>query len=177
MHLIFAQEWFHAVDRCDDISRHALDGECYIAGSVTRQSAPLQTQGLSMLLIIFLVLLLLLVQVFLPGRYLTEQVGTEAQMGPRDDLPEPTQALARSRRALGNLQETLPIFLTLAVLSIVLGEQGWLSLVGAGLYFIGRAAHVVCYIRGLSPWRSFSFLAALLGTVLMAIPLVPHIWG
>ena len=130
-----------------------------------------------MLLIIFLVLLLLLVQVALPGRYLTAQVGNEAQMGPRDDLPEPTRELARSRRALANLQETLPIFLALAILSIVLGEQGWLSLIGAALYFLARAVHVYCYIQALTPWRSLSFLASLAGNLLIAIPLVPHIWS
>lgn len=130
-----------------------------------------------MLLIIFLVLILLLVQAQLPGKYLTDQVGPQAQMGPRDDLPEPSQALARSRRALGNLQETLPVFLTLAVLSIIFGEEGWLSVLGAAVYFVGRASHVVCYMRGLSPWRSISFLVALLGTIAMAIPLVPHIWN
>ena len=130
-----------------------------------------------MLLIVFLVLLLLLVQVFLPGRYLAQQVGNEAQMGPRDDLPEPTQELARSRRALANLQETLPMFLTLAILSIVLGEQGWLSLAGAGIYLVARTAHVVCYMRGLSPWRSLCFLGGLIGTAIMVVPLVPHIWS
>lgn len=130
-----------------------------------------------MLLIIFLVLLLLLVQVMLPGRYLTEQVGTQVQVGARDDLPEPTRELARSRRALGNLQETLPIFMTLAILSIVLGEQGWLSLVGAALYFLARVGHLVCYMRGLSPWRSICFLVCLIGIVILAIPLVPHIWS
>ncbi|WP_375450474.1 MAPEG family protein [uncultured Devosia sp.] len=130
-----------------------------------------------MLLMIFLVLLLLLVQVFLPGHFLTDQVGTQMQIGPRDDLPEPTRALARSRRALANLQETLPVFLTLGVLSIVLGEQGWLSLLGAGLYLVGRCGHVVCYMRGLSPWRSMFFLVGLIGTIVMAIPLVPHIWS
>ena len=129
------------------------------------------------LLIIFLVLLLLLVQVGLPNRYLTAQVGTDAQMGPRDDLPKPSRELARSRRALGNLQETLPIFLVLAVLSIVLGEQGWLSLFGAGLYFVARVLHAYCYMKGLTPWRSLSFLASLVGNVLLAIPLVPHIWS
>lgn len=130
-----------------------------------------------MLLLIFLVLLLLLVLVMLPGRYLTEQVGAQAQMGPRDQLPEPTRDLARSRRALANFQETLPIFLVLAVLSIVLGEEGWLSLVGAALYFLARSGHVICHMRGLTPWRSLCFLAGLIGTVLMALPLVPHIWG
>ncbi|WP_316354717.1 MAPEG family protein [Devosia sp.] len=95
-----------------------------------------------MLLIIFLVLFLLLIQVALPGRYLTEQVGTDAQIGPRDDLPEPSRDLGRARRALANLQETLPVFLTLALLSILLGEQGWLSLAGGALYFVARVAHL-----------------------------------
>jgi len=130
-----------------------------------------------MLLLIFLVLVLLLVQVSLPGRYLTEQVGVAVQMGPRDALPEATQALARSRRALANLRETLSIFLTLAVLSIMLGEQGWVSLAGAMRYLVCRVAHLVCYLRGLSPWRSLSFLLATIGTVIMAVPLVPHIWS
>ena len=130
-----------------------------------------------MLLIIFLVLLLLVVQVQLPGKYLTDQVGIKAQMGSRDDLPEPSVELSRARRALNNLQETLPMFLTLAVLSIVLAEQGWLSIAGAALYFVGRCAHLVCYLKGLSPWRSIAFGVALLGIVLMAIPLVPHIWS
>lgn len=130
-----------------------------------------------MLVIIFFVLLLLLVQVSLPGRYLTAQVGNAAQMGPRDDLPEPTRELARSRRALANLQETLPIFLTLAILSVALGEQGWLSLIGGVLYLLARIAHVYCYMRALTPWRSLSFLASLVGNLLIAIPLLPHIWS
>lgn len=129
-----------------------------------------------MLLLVFLVLLLLLIQVMLPGNYLTKQIGTAGQMGPRDNLPEPTIELSRARRALANLQETLPIFLTLAILSIVLGEQGWLSLIGAGLYLLGRVSHLVCYMRGLSPWRSVSFLVALIGCLLLALPLIPHIW-
>jgi uncharacterized MAPEG superfamily protein len=123
------------------------------------------------------VLFLLLVQVALPGRYLTKQVGNDAQIGPRDDLPEPSRELARSRRALANLQETLPIFLTLAILSIVLGEQGWLSLAGGALYFVARAAHAYCYMRGLTPWRSLSFLISLLGNLLVALPLLPHLWS
>ena len=130
-----------------------------------------------MLLLIFLVLLLLMFQVGQPGRYLALQVGNDAQMGPRDDLPEPTRELARSRRALANLQETLPIFLTLAVLCIVYGEQGWLATLGAAVYFLARVAHYNLYMRGISPWRSIAFLVSLIGMVLMAIPLVPHIWN
>ena len=130
-----------------------------------------------MLPIIFAVLLLLLVQAQIPGLLLAKQVGPKAQMGARDNLPDPTPELARSRRALANLQENLPAFLTLAVLSIVLGEQGWLSLLGGVLFLLGRIAHLWCYMRGLSPWRSYSYLLGLLGTILVAVPLVPHLWS
>jgi uncharacterized MAPEG superfamily protein len=130
-----------------------------------------------MLVIILLVLLLVYVQTLLPGRYLAEQVGAENQMGPRDDLPAPSRELQRSRRALNNLQETLPIFLTLAVLSVVFAENGWLSIAGGIVYLAARIAHVVCYLRGLSPWRSIAYLVSLIGMALVALPVVGHIFA
>jgi len=130
-----------------------------------------------MLLIILLVLCLVFVQAMLPGRYLAEQVGAERQMGPRDELPEPSLELQRSRRALGNLHETLPIFLTLAILTIVFQEQGWISLAGGIVYLLARIAHLVCYMRGLTPWRSYAFGVSALGILLVAGPVVPHIWA
>jgi uncharacterized MAPEG superfamily protein len=129
------------------------------------------------LLLIFLVLLLVLYQSGLPAQYLTRQVGVEAQIGPRDDLPEPTIEIARARRAFNNLQETLPIFLTLAVLSIIYQESGWLSLLGAGLYFVARVVHFLCYMRGLTPWRSIAFGFSMLGIFITAVPIIPHLWS
>ncbi len=130
-----------------------------------------------MLLIILLVLALFYVQTMLPGFFLTAQVGSKAQMGGRDNLPEPTQELARSRRALANMQESLPIFLTLAILSVVLGEDGWLSILGGVVYLVGRIAHVYCYMNALAPWRSISYVLGLIGMLLIALPLLPHIWS
>ncbi len=130
-----------------------------------------------MLLIIFLVLALLYVQSLLPAKYLIDQTGLVSQMGAPDNLPEPTSKLLRSRKALRNLQETLPIFLTLAVLSIVLGAQGWLSIVGGVVFLLGRLGHVVSHIGGLSPWRTLAYFTALGGLVLLAIPLIPFIWA
>ncbi len=130
-----------------------------------------------MLLPLLLVLLLAFVQALLPGMYLARQVGSANQMGPRDELPEPSRALGRARRALANLHETLPIFITLALLSLLLGEQGWLSVLGAWVFLLARCAHVVCYIRGLSPWRSYAFGIACLGLIAMVVPVVPHLWS
>lgn len=125
-----------------------------------------------MLTLILLSLALLLVVSFLPGSYLARQVGPTTQMGPRDNLPEPTVELGRARRALANLQETLPIFLTLGILSIIYNEQGLLSIAGGVVYLVGRVAHVVCYIGGFSPWRSLAYSVATLGLLAMAFPLV-----
>ena len=129
-----------------------------------------------LILVIFLVLALAFIQAFLPGAYLAKQVGPAMQMGPRDKLPPPTPELSRAQNALRNLHETLPIFLTLAILSVVLGEAGWMTLLGAWTFLAGRIGHVVCYLRALSPWRSIAFTAAFVGLILMALPLLPYIW-
>ncbi|MCS6761250.1 MAG: MAPEG family protein [Candidatus Devosia symbiotica] len=69
--------------------------------------------------------------------------------------------MGRARRALTNFQETLPIFITLAVLSMV-SRTGcrWLA---PSSILLGRVAYVVCYVGGLSPWRSISFTVVLVG--------------
>lgn len=121
-------------------------------------------------------LVLLLVQGGLVGRLLDRQVGRKAQMGNRDALPEPTVDLARARRALANLQETLPVFLTLGVLLIVYRIEGWAVHLGGVLYVAGRVAHLVCYMQGLTPWRSLAFLVAMAGIFCLAAALVAGIW-
>ena len=120
-------------------------------------------------------LLLLLVQGGLVGSLLRKQVGSQRQMGARDDLPEPTPELGRARRALANLQETLPIFLTVGLLLVIYRIDGWLAHLGAILYLAGRVAHLVCYVKGLNPWRSIAFGVAMLGLFCLVGALVAGI--
>ncbi|MEO3385156.1 MAPEG family protein [Mesorhizobium sp. CAU 1741] len=117
-------------------------------------------------------LLLLLGQAFYVGALLTRQVGPENQTGPRDNLPEPTVELGRARRAFANLQETLPIFLTIGLLIVIYDVGGWLVQAGGLLFLAGRVAHLYCYMNALSPWRSVAFMVSLLGMLLMAVALV-----
>lgn len=121
---------------------------------------------------LLLALLLLLVQGGLVGRLLDRQIGRAGQMGSRDDLPEPTVELGRARRALANFQETLPIFLTIGLLIVFLGVEGWLVHLGSLLYLAGRLAHLVCYMKGLSPWRSVAFGVAMIGIFCLAAALI-----
>lgn len=120
-------------------------------------------------------LLLLLVQGGLIGRLLDRQVGRAAQMGNRDALPEPTVELGRARRALANLQETLPVFLTVGVLLVVYRVDWWLVHLGGVLYLGGRVAHLVCYVKGLTPWRSIAFGVSMVGIFCLAAALVAGI--
>ncbi|MEO5806644.1 MAPEG family protein [Devosia sp.] len=129
------------------------------------------------LLIIFLALILLYIQTLLPAFYLVAQVGVPAQMGAPDTLPEPTAKLLRSRNAARNMLETLPIFLTLAVLTLVLKVPGNVPVIGGVMYLVARIGHVVSHVNALSPWRSLSYFVSVAGLVVIAVPLVPYIWA
>ena len=130
-----------------------------------------------MLLIIMLTLLLVFVQAGILAQFRINLVGFTTLLGPRDDLPESrSPQLGRAKRALDNLHETLPIALTLMLLSVILGELGTLSLAGAIIYLIARVLYVPCYILALSPWRSACFGISVLGLVLLALPILPHLW-
>lgn len=124
---------------------------------------------------LLLALLLLLIQGGLIGSLLTRQVGTAEQMGPRDALPEPSLELARARRALVNLQETLPIFLTVGLLLVFYGIDWWLVHLGGVLYLGGRVAHFISYMAGLTPWRSIAFGISMLGIFCLTGALVAGI--
>lgn len=117
-------------------------------------------------------LLLLFAQSLLVGALLTRQVGPENPTGPRDHLPEPTTELGRARRAFANLQETLPIFLSIGLLLVFHQTGGWMVHTGGALYLAGRVAHLYCYMNALSPWRSIAFAISMLGVLLMAVRLV-----
>ena len=102
------------------------------------------------------------------GGLVTKQVGREAQTGARDELPPPTVELGRARRALANLYESLPIFLTLGILIIIYNAETTVTF-SAGLVFVlARIAHLVFYMRAMSPARSIAYLIAMFGLIAMA---------
>lgn len=124
-------------------------------------------------------LALLVVQTLLPpairyvanGRPLRANLGHA--LGPRDE-PLPTVAAAeRAVRALANLMETLPVFLTLAILVLVLEADGPTARIGAGIYVVGRAVYVPCYVWGIYMLRSVIWAAAGIGLVVLAAAVVP----
>ena len=88
----------------------------------------------------------------------------------RDEpMPETSVMAGRSIRAATNLQESLPAFLALALLSMHLSVDltdlafWWLIL---------RVAHLVTYIAGIALLRTLSWVGSLITLIMMALSLV-----
>jgi len=88
----------------------------------------------------------------------------------RDEpAPEDSVKLGRTMRAAVNLQESLPAFLTLAILSIVLEVDN----TDLAMWWLGfRAAFVVSYILGITYVRTLLWAGSLVCLVMMAIALL-----
>ena len=86
----------------------------------------------------------------------------------RDEVAGTTALVERAQRACGNLLETLPAFLVLAVLSLMQDSQalalaqGWLVL---------RVIYLTCYLAGIAYVRSLVWIGALGCLIGMTLPL------
>ena len=87
----------------------------------------------------------------------------------RDQEVETSVTYQRAKRAAANLHETLPIFVALALLSMVMdidntqAATAWLAL---------RVVHVICYTMGFAKLRSLSWVGSVIALIAMAMKLV-----
>ena len=88
----------------------------------------------------------------------------------RDEpMPETSVMAGRAMRAATNLQESLPAFLALALLSMHLS----VDLTGLAFWWlILRVAHLITYIAGIALLRTLSWLGSLVTLVMMALALI-----
>ena len=88
----------------------------------------------------------------------------------RDEpMPETSVMAGRAIRAATNLQESLPAFLALALLSMHLS----IDLTGLAFWWlILRVVHLVTYIAGIALLRTLSWLGSLVTLIMMALALV-----
>src|SRR5262245_49667468 len=129
-----------------------------------------------MVLLILLVLALFVIQTLLPNRFRDRgAAGGGARLaealGPRDDLPPLTRIGGRAQRALANMHEALPVFLTLALLNLILGT-GDLAVTGATVFLVARILYVPAYLAGIVAVRTLIWAASLVGLVMMLIPIL-----
>ncbi|MCF4098695.1 MAPEG family protein [Maritalea mediterranea] len=120
--------------------------------------------------ILLAVLALYLVQLFTPALFRFSQIGLQRYVGSRDDLPELPVSGQRASRALNNLKESLFLFLPLAILAIVNGNEAE-AMLGAQIFLVARIVYAVCYLLAV-PWlRSVVWIIGFVGLVMMALPL------
>ncbi len=114
-----------------------------------------------------------LLSVYLPAILYLPREGLVNHAGPRDELPEAGAYTNRARRALGNLQENLPIFLTLAILALVAPSADMAqAILGAQVFVIARLVYIPVYLISV-PWtRSLAYLAGLVGNVIQLLALI-----
>ena len=131
-----------------------------------------------MLTLILLVLGLYVVQIYLVSILCFSESGlsndamVKVGLGSRDDTPSLTVRGSRAERALNNLKESLPIFLTLAILAIVLEKDSGLAVTSAAVFFIARVIYVPLYVKGVPFLRSGVWVVAFLSLFLMAFSLL-----
>lgn len=88
----------------------------------------------------------------------------------RDDAaPEDSVKLGRVRRASTNLQESLPAFLALAILSVVLEVDNY----NLALYWLGfRIGYLLSYVFGIIYVRTLFWIGSIICLIMMAAALV-----
>jgi len=120
------------------------------------------------------VLVLALVQIFLPAGARTLEFGSRWNAGPRDQTPVSTNPLTgRLERAQSNLYETLPLFIGAVLIAHVTGAESALTLWGAAFYFWARVAYIPLYALGVPYIRSLVWLVSLAGLIMiLAAPFI-----
>ena len=112
-----------------------------------------------------------LAQALATGQFATMQHGLAYNMGPRDEQKPLTGVGARVQRAFANYMQTFPFFAAAVLMAHAAGRHGWLTVVGAQLFFWARLAYVPLYAAGIPVARTVAFGAATLGIVLILIAL------
>ena len=122
--------------------------------------------------ILLIACLLLLIQIVIPiiiDLVFTQKIKIVYLFTSRDNNIENSIYFNRGKRALSNLLETLPIFISLALLSIFLEiDNAHLAL----LWLVFRVTYFPIYILGIKYARSLLWLGALACLILMGIKFI-----
>ena len=103
----------------------------------------------------------------------THQYGIKWNLGARDDVMPPLQAIAgRLSRALHNFLETFPLFAAVVLIADATNRHGAMAIWGSQIYFYARVLYLPIYAAGLSVVRTVVWTVATLGIVMVLLALV-----
>ncbi len=124
-----------------------------------------------MIELIIYAMVLLLVQVMLPSLsgVLVGKVNNSYLLSSRDGQPDLPLAGQRAKRASLNLQESLPVFFTLAVLSIITNSD---TSQAAAIWLIARIIYVPFYMFDMFRMRTTIWFVSIGALVAMALSIL-----
>jgi uncharacterized MAPEG superfamily protein len=133
-----------------------------------------------MVLVILLVLALFFLQTLLPSRFREPpapggQSVLAESLGNRDHQRPLTVVGGRAARALGNMQEALPVFLALALMNMIAVPGAGMAVTGAWIFLIARTLYVAVYLAGVPVVRTLCWVAGLVGLGMMVAPLLDRV--
>ena len=119
---------------------------------------------------IILALVLALLQIWIIPMMLNHK-NMDYIISNRDEVIDDSDSilLVRSRKAYANLQESLPAFLALALLSMIMSVDVTNA---ACWWLVFRVAHGVCYLAGIAYVRTLAWFGALGSLIAMALQLI-----
>lgn len=80
---------------------------------------------------------------------------------------EGSDGTQRHIRAHRNALENIPLFMITGLIFVMLQPSFALAAGIFGVFTVGRIAHSVCYVKGIQPFRTISFVLGLLAQVVM----------
>jgi len=111
--------------------------------------------------------LLSIVHMVIAVQALVSSQGLMAAIGNRENLPEIPGWGGRAVRANRNMAENLVLFAAVVLAVVAVGSTNNMTLLGAQLFFWARIAYAVCYLGGLKWLRTLSWLASIVGILLI----------
>ena len=113
-------------------------------------------------------LLLALIQIWIIPMVLNQK-NMSWMLSSRDGDVDSSPMLARARRASSNLQESLPAFLALALLSMIVS----VDVTGLACWWlIFRVGHGISYLAGIAYVRTLFWFGSIGSLIMMALALI-----
>jgi len=78
----------------------------------------------------------------------------------------------RAARALGNMQEALPVFLALALMNMIVAPNAAQAITGAWIFLVARAVYLLLYVTGVPVARTIVWIVGWVGLAMMIAPLL-----
>jgi uncharacterized MAPEG superfamily protein len=118
---------------------------------------------------ILIVLAIYLLSIFAPTIANMPSTSLSKLMGPRDDAAEPGVVVARLNRALNNLKESLPLFIPLSLLALIVKDVNMSQAVlGAQIFAGARLIYIPVYAAGIPGLRTAIWMISMGGMGMMA---------